>query len=96
MSAEEGNQYSKALGGGLGCYEEVIIEDCVFSATNPSKAGTYQDDASYHGANAANTDAKIVITGCWFANRFRTSNVATNTIYPRIMISNNSSISSVI
>lgn len=92
---QNGNSISKALGGGLGKYEEVIIKNCVFKATNPSKTSSEQDDASYHGANRSTfTDAKIVIDGCYFENRFRTSNVSVqepNEKHPQIIYSNNCS-----
>lgn len=95
LGAEGGNSISKALGGGLGQFEEVIIENCVFKATNPARTSSAQDDASYHSANGSPvTDAKIVVTGCWFMNRFRTSdltNVATQAPYPRIIFTGNSS-----
>ena len=88
-----GNYISKALGGGLAQYETVIIEDCVFKATNPSKTDVNQVDASYHGANRESfTDAKIVITGCWFENCFRTLNLNNNIEepYPQLIFTNNS------
>lgn len=91
----DGNSISKALGGGLGKYEEVIIENCVFKATNPSKASSVQDDASYHSANRSNiTNVKLVINGCYFENRFRTSDFddyPLQTPTPRIIYTNNSS-----
>ncbi len=89
-----GNSISKALGGGLGKYEEVIIENCVFKATNPSKTSTDQDDASYHGANGSTfTDAKLIVSGCYFENRFRTSDLPANVEapYPKIIFTGNSS-----
>ena len=90
-----GNSISKALGGGLGKYEEVIIEHCVFKATNPSRTSSVQDDASYHCANRQNiTDAKLVITGCYFENRFRTSDLSAYPLesdFPRIIFTGNTS-----
>ena len=92
---ENSDPISKALGGGLGKYEEVIIENCVFKATNPNHAGSNQDDASYHGANRSTfTDAKLVIAGCYFENRFRTSNMNTQLTdekHPQIIFTNNCS-----
>lgn len=88
-----GNYISKALGGGLAQYETVIIEDCIFKATNPAKTDVHQVDASYHGANAKPfTDAKLVITGCWIENCFRTLNLNNNTEtpYPQLIFTNNS------
>ena len=99
LGAEGGNSISKALGGGLGQFEEVIIENCVFKATNPAKTSNAQDDASYHSANRRPvTDAKIIVSGCWFQNRFRTSDltsVTTEAPYPRIIFTGNSSGASV-
>lgn len=90
-----GNPISKALGGGLGKYEEVIIENCVFKATNPSKTSSVQDDASYHAANKSTiTNAKFVINGCYFEHRFRTSDFSDYSLQaptPRIIYTNNSS-----
>lgn len=86
-----GNSISKALGGGLGRHEEVIIEDCVFKATNPIGNG---NDASYHGANgSAYTDAKIVVTNSWFKGNFRVSDLEVNNSapYPRVIYTGNSS-----
>lgn len=95
LGVEGGNSISKALGGGLGKFEEVIIENCVFKATNPAITSSVQDDASYHSASRSPvTDAKIVVSGCWFQNRFRTSdltNVTTEAPYPRIIFTGNSS-----
>lgn len=94
LGVEGGNPLSKALGGGLGQYEEVIIENCVFKATNPARTSTYQDDASYHGANGSTfTDAKLVVSECYFENRFRTSDLPANVEapYPRIIYTGNSS-----
>lgn len=88
---DSGNTISKALGGGLGKHTEIIIEDCVFIATNPLGGG---NDASYHGANDSEyTDAKIVVTNCWFNGNFRVSNLAENTKapYPRMIYAGNSS-----
>lgn len=86
---------AKALGGGLGKYEEVIIRNCVFKATNPAHSGSAQDDASYHGANRSSfTDAKIIIDGCYFENRFRTSDMDTqepDEKHPQIIYTNNCS-----
>ena len=90
---ENGNIISKALGGGLGKHEEVIIEDCVFSAINPMITSN-QNDASYHGANNSNyTDVSMVVTNCWFDNMFRVSNIDDNvdTPFPRVIYSGNSS-----
>lgn len=90
-----GNSISKALGGGLGKYEEIIIENCVFKAINPSKISTIQDDASYHAANMSTiTNAKIIINGCYFEHRFRTSDFSDYPLQsptPRIIYINNSS-----
>ena len=85
-----GNYISKALGGGLGAYEEVIIEDCVFKTTNPAQAEMV--DATYHGANGQNfTDAKIVVTGCWFSQNFHVACSNLTGVIPRVICSNNSS-----
>lgn len=93
LGTENGNGISKALGGGLAKFEEVFIENCVFKATNPAKSTVYQNDAAYHGANnSAFTDAKIVVTGCYFENIFRGSNLGANVSepYPQIIYTNNS------
>lgn len=90
----DGNSLSKALGGGLGKHEEVIIENCYFKAINPSKSTSVQNDVSYHGAiNSTFTDAKIVVTGCYFENLLRTSeySYATDGPWTKITYSNNKS-----
>ena len=90
-----GNAISKALGGGLGKYEEVIIENCVFKATNPSATGSTQDDASYHSANkSTTTNVKMVVKECYFEHRFRTSGFSEYPLQeptPRIIYTSNSS-----
>jgi hypothetical protein len=88
---DSGNRLSKALGGGLGKHAEIIIEGCVFKTANPLGNG---NAASYHGANGSEyTDAKIVVTNCWFDGNFRTSNLTENTSapYPRMIYAGNSS-----
>ena len=88
---DNGNTLSKALGGGLGKHAEIILESCVFKVNNP--LGN-ENAASYHGANDSEyTDAKIVVTNCWFDGNFRTSNMAENTSapYPRMIYTGNSS-----
>ena len=85
------NTISKALGGGLGKHSEIIIEGCVFKATNPNGNG---NAVSYHGANNSNfTDAKILVTNSWFEGNFRTSDLSGNTEspYPRMIYTGNSS-----
>lgn len=65
-----GNDISKCIGGGLGLHEEIIIENCVFHTINPAIEKV--EDVSYHKANQRDyTDAKIVVTGCWFSGYFR-------------------------
>lgn len=90
-----GNTLSKALGGGLGKCSEIIIENCAFKATNPANTSSILNVASYHGANnSAFTDAKIIISGCYFeGGNFRASDLSANTEspYPRLIYSGNSS-----
>ena len=84
---------SRCIGGGLGKYEEIIIEDCVFLCTNPGKQTVAEQPVAYHGANNSTfSDAKFVVTGCYFNGLFRGSNLSGNTQapYPRIIYSNNS------
>lgn len=91
-SGETSTYINKALGGGLGKYGEIIIEDCVFIATNP--ASTEKADISYHGANNSTfTDGSIVISNCYFNHHMRVSNVTANVSepYPRVIYTNNSS-----
>lgn len=68
-----GTYINKALGGGLGKHETVIIDSCVFESTNlnPS-APTIARDASYHKANNSDfTDANIIMKNSWFKNSFQ-------------------------
>ena len=90
-----GNPISKCIGGGLGQFGEIIIEDCVFKGNNPSMDTHEMHEVSYHGASDSTfTDSHIVVTGCYFVlGTFRTDNVAENieAPYPRVIYSNNSS-----
>ena len=90
-----GNSLSKALGGGLGQHTEIILENCVFKATNPANTSSILNVASYHGANNSTfTDAKIIVMGCYFdGGNFRTSDLSVNTEspYPRVIYTGNSS-----
>lgn len=93
VAAADGNIYSKALGGGLAAYEELIIRDCMFKGVNPYSVTDHMQDVSFHDANnSAFTNAKIVITGCYFANQFRGSDLSGSPSNPRphIIFSNNS------
>lgn len=88
---DSGNTLSKAIGGGLGKHEEVIIENCVFKATNP--LSERHEDVSYHGANNSTfTDASIIVANCWFEHTFRTSDLGNNVEapYPRLIFVGNS------
>lgn len=93
LSKEDGNPLSKALGGGLGQSEEIIIRNCSFKATNPSATSDNPDDASYHGANrSVRTDARIIIINCNFAHKFRGSNLSENTdSFPMVIYRENTS-----
>ena len=93
LSKEEGNSLSKALGGGLGRSEEIIIRNCTFKATNPSAPSLNPDDASYHGANRSSyTDARIIIINCYFEHKFRGSNLSENTdSFPTVIYCENTS-----
>ena len=86
------NSLSKAIGGGLARYGEIIIKDCVFKAINPSNTRPVQYDVSYHTANNSDTtDVHIVISGCYFNGTFSTSNVGdSNIVFPRLLFTNNS------
>jgi hypothetical protein len=89
---ENGNSISKALGGGFGKHEEIVIKDCVFDSTNP--ISTYGADASYHGANASNfSDVSMIVSGCWFKKQFRCKEISSNPIapFPRVIYTGNSS-----
>ena len=91
---ESSTYLSKAIGGGLGKHEEIIIENCVFKAINPGKTTNAQQDVSYHGANNSTfSDVHIVLSGCYFITGvFRCGNIAANTEapYPRVVYTNNS------
>ncbi|MDO4739484.1 MAG: hypothetical protein Q4A66_02345 [Eubacteriales bacterium] len=89
-----GSAISKALGGGLGLSEEVILEHCVFAAVNPAKTGDVQNDVSYHGADSsASSEVKIVVSGCYFADgnlRMSDALEEVQAPYPRMLYSGNS------
>lgn len=91
-----GSTLSKSIGGGLGQYEEIIIQDCVFKTINPSKATVQEQEVTYHSANNSNfTDAKITVTGCYFVNgQFRTSDLYEDMIapFPTVIYNNNSAV----
>lgn len=89
---ENGNSISKALGGGFGKHEEIVIKNCVFDSTNP--ISTYGADASYHGANASNfSDVSMIVSGCWLKKQFRFKEISSNPIapFPRVIYTGNSS-----
>ena len=88
---DAGNGISKCIGGGLGLHSEIIIEDCMFNTVNPMAA--ILEDVSYHKANRQDyTDAKIIVTGCWFSGRLRfdTNYDTVPDIVPRIIATGNS------
>ena len=83
---------SKAIGGGLARYGEIIIEDCVFKAINPSNPEPTQYDVSYHSANSSDvTDVHLIIRGCSFNGTFGAKDLIANpTKSPRLIFTNNS------
>lgn len=86
-----GNQYSKAIGGGLGQKELVVIENCIFNSVNPAMTSYTKATVSYHGAsNSADTNANINVTGCYFINgTFQGSDLPANTgIKPTLLLTN--------
>lgn len=71
---------SKALGGGLGQYTDICIENCVFIGTNPYNPNSVGNDASYHGPiNSDVSHNRITVVNSWFKGNFRTSNLGTET-----------------
>ena len=69
----DGWNLSKCIGGGLGAYESVEIDNCIFETTNlnPEYLGA---DVSYHDpANGSVCDADIYIKSSWFKNSFRSA-----------------------
>jgi len=83
---------SKCIGGGLGVYTTIEIENCIFNTINlnPSYMGA---DVSYHGPNnKAFSDSHIYIKDSYFGNTFRAAKLSENTSapYPVILLSNNS------
>lgn len=90
---DNGNDISKCIGGGFGLHSEIIIEDCVFSTVNP--LAPRLEDVSYHKANNRDyTDAKVVVTGCWFGGelRFDTNYDPVPVIVPRVLATGNSAL----
>ena len=88
----DGNYLTKCIGGGLGVYTTVEIENCRFSTVNLNES--YMGaDVSYHGPNnKAFSDSQIFIKDCYFGATFRAAKLAANTSapWPKIMLSNNS------
>lgn len=89
---ESGSYLSKCIGGGLGVYTTIEIENCIFSTINlnPSYAGA---DASYHGPNNKTfSDSYIYVKDSYFNATFRATKLSANTSapYPTVMLSNNS------
>lgn len=77
---DETTYISKALGGGLGQYTDICIENCVFIGTNPYNSNSVGNDASYHGPNNSDVSHnRITVVNSWFKGNFRTSNLGTET-----------------
>lgn len=86
----ESSYISKALGGGLGQNEEVVIKNCVFKTINPYYSDRIDKTVSYHGSMVGNTDATLVITGCYFDQTFGFDSTYESTIKPVVIFCNNS------
>ena len=77
---DETTYISKALGGGLGQFTDICIENCVFIGTNPYNPNSVGNDASYHGPNNSDVSHnRITVVNSWFKGNFRTSNLGTET-----------------
>lgn len=83
---------SKALGGGLGQYTDICIENCVFIGTNPYNTNSIGNDASYHGPNNSEiSHNNITVVNSWFKGNFRVSNLGQETdVKSKLVFSGNS------
>lgn len=83
------SNYNFAIGGGLGTYALIILENCIIR-----NMMTNAVDVSYHG-NYDNTMTsgiqKVIVTGCYFNYRFQMANPNYETNNKTFIYSNNSS-----
>lgn len=59
-------QSKKVIGGGLGKYGDILIEDCYFHSVGLDQAGIESGIVTYHNNTSANSISHIVIRGCYF------------------------------
>lgn len=79
----------QALGGGLGCWGDILIEDCYMSSVD------YSDVLTYHNAGYENPDftefkSNIVIRGCYLEGTIRINSTGYSKMVTHAYVSGNS------
>lgn len=79
----------QALGGGLGCWGDILIEDCYMSANNCEDVLTYHN-AGYENHELTEYASNIVIRGCYIDGTIRVNSTGYSKTITRAYVSGNS------
>ena len=81
----------KVIGGGLGKYADILIEDCIFNPVNIDSAGITNGCVTYHNNTAAGSISNVVIRGCYFVkSTFSIRWYGNSTLITKCICENNS------
>lgn len=77
------------IGGGMGLYGDIIVEDCVFDTVTSEQN---KDSVAYHNSIAAGAKNSLVIKGCYCKgdSTLQIASYGNSTLKSDILISNNS------
>lgn len=78
----------QALGGGLGCWGDILIEDCYMSAYNCEDVLTYHN-AGYENHNLTEYASNIVIRGCYIDGTIRVNSTGYSKMITYAYVSGN-------
>ena len=79
----------QALGGGLGCWGDILIEDCYLSAVECDDVLTYHN-AGYQNPNLLEYASNIVIRGCYIEGGIRINSTGYSELITNAYVTNNS------